>query len=259
SRPIDDAEEQPTMTTRVSALVLAAVVPTLAASADEIFLKSGGQLSGRIVSRNETTIEIDVGAGRGGVPAASVPRMEEGVSALQEYEARAGRIAPGDAAGWVALGDWASGQGLGAQAREAYHRALAASPDDPRANEALGNVRMDGGWVSEDDSYRARGYVQFEGDWITPAEHDAILREREAESARERERQEADTRVREAEARADEAEARARQADAEAQDSTDGVPLWYAWGGGPAVWPSRPVVTQPIAPRPVARPRAVPR
>jgi len=243
-----------------AALALAAVLVPLAASADEIFLKSGGKLSGRIVSRNETTIEIDVGAGRVGVPAASVLRIEEGVSALQEYEARAGRVAPGDAAGWVALGDWASGQGLGAQAREAYHRALAASPDDPRANEAVGNVRMDGHWVSEEDSYRARGYVQFEGDWITPAEQDAILREREAESARQREQQAAGTRVREAEARADEAEARAREAEANAQESADGVPLWYAWGGGPVVWPSRPVVTQPIAPsRPVARPRAVPR
>jgi hypothetical protein len=243
------------MTTKTLASLLAALLPC-AASADEIFLKSGGRLSGRIVSRNETTIEVDVGAGRVGVPAASVLRIEEGVSALQEYEARAGRIAPGDAEGWIALGDWARDQGLGSQAREAYNRALAARPDDPRANEALGNVRTDGRWMSEDESYRSRGYVEFEGDWITPAEHDAILRERAAESARERERQEADSRVREAEARAEEAEARARQAESDAsQTSVDGVPLWYAWGAGPAVWPTRPVVT----PRPVARPVARPR
>jgi hypothetical protein len=201
-----------------------------------------------------------VGAGRVGVPTASVVRIEEGVSALQDYEARAGRIAPGDAEGWLALGEWASGQGLGAQAREAYHRALAAAPGDPRANEALGNARMDGRWVSEEESYRARGYVLFEGDWITPAEQASILREREAESAREREQQAAESRVREAEARAEEAEARAREAEADAQSSVDGVPLWYAWGAGPAVWPSRPVVSHPIAPsRPAVRPRAVPR
>ena len=90
--------------------------------------------------------------------------------------------------GWVALGEWAEARGLGTQAREAYHRALAASPDDPRANEALGNVQMDGRWVSEDESYRARGYVQYQGEWITPAEHEAILRERAAEDARDRER-----------------------------------------------------------------------
>ena len=118
-----------------------------------------------------------------------------------------GRIAAGDADGWVALGEWADARGLGTQAREAYNRALAASPDDPRANEALGNVQMGGRWVSEDESYKARGYVQYEGEWITPAEHEAILRERAAEDARDRERREAESRAREAEARAAEAEA----------------------------------------------------
>jgi hypothetical protein len=238
-------------------LLVAAFLPGTA-SADEVFLKGGGQLSGRIVTRNATTVEVDVGAGRIGVPASSVLRIEEGRSPLQEYEERAGRLPAGDADGWVALAQWAESQGLGTQAREAYHRALAASPDDPRANEALGNVRMDGRWVSEDESYRARGYVHYEGEWITPAEHDALLRERAAEDARDRERLEAESRVREAEARADEAEARAREA--EAQQESEGIPLWYGWGAGPAYWPTGPVVRPPVAPsRPVARPKAVPR
>ncbi len=233
-------------------LGLAAVLP-LAASADEVFLKSGGQLSGRIVSRTATTVEVDVGAGRITVPASSVVRIEEGRSALQEYEERAGRVPAGDVEGWLALGEWASARGLGSQAREAYHRALSASPNDPRANAALGNVQMGGRWVSEDESYRARGYVQFEGEWITPAEHEAILRERAAEAEQERKYREGELRAREAEARAQEAEARARKAEAEAaeaQESSEGLPMWYGWGAGPAVWPTGPIVTQPIAPNP---------
>ena len=241
---------------RTSILLLAAVLLAGAATADEVFLKGGGQLSGRIVSRTATTIEVDVGAGRIGVPASSVLRIEEGRSPLQEYEERAGRLAAGDADGWVALAQWAESRGLGTQAREAYHRALAASPDDPHANEALGNVKMSGRWVSEDESYRARGYVQYEGEWITPAEHEAILRERAAEDARDRERREADSRVREAEARAEEAEARAREA--EAQQASEGIPLWYGWGAGPVAWPVGPIV-RPIPPRPPTPPRPVPR
>jgi hypothetical protein len=143
-------------------IIVAAVLLAGAAAADEVFLKGGGRLSGRILSRGETTIEVDVGAGRIGVPASSVLRIEEGRSPLHEYEERAGRLAPGDVEGWVALGEWASAKGLGTQAREAYHRARAASPDDPRANEALGNVLLNGRWVSEEESYRARGYVQWE-------------------------------------------------------------------------------------------------
>jgi hypothetical protein len=231
---------------RTPILVLAGCVLTHAAFADEVFLKSGGRLSGRIVSRTATTVEVDVGAGRISVPASSVLRIEEGRSALQEYEERAGRVPAADVNGWVALGEWASAQALGSQAREAYHRALSASPNDPRANEALGNVQVGGRWVSEDDSYRERGYVKFEGEWMTPAEHDAILRERAAEADQERQYQEGQQRVREAEAKAQEAEARARQAEAEAQEAADaneGIPLWYGWGVGPSSWPSGPVVT----------------
>jgi hypothetical protein len=248
---------------RTLILLLAGVLLPGAAPADEVFLKGGGQISGRIVSRTATTIEVDVGAGRIGVPASSVLRIEEGRSSLQEYEERAGRLAAGDVDGWVALAGWAEARGLGTQAGEAWHRALAASPDDPRANEALGNVRMGGRWVSEDESYRARGYVQYEGEWVTQAEHEALLRERAAEDAREDERRQAESRVREAEARAEEAEARAREAEAqakEAQESGVGLPLWYGWGGGPVNWPTGPIVTPPITPnRPAPRAKAVPR
>jgi hypothetical protein len=243
---------------KILVLILAAALLSPAAEADEIFLKSGGRLSGRIVSRTADKVEIDVGAGRVTVSASSVVRIEEGRSALQDYEERAHRIAPGDADGWVALGDWASSQGLGTQAREAYTRALAASPTDPRANEALGNVQVEGRWVSEDEGYRARGYVQFEGAWMTPAEHDAILRERASEVQQERQRQEADQRVRDAEQRAAEAEERARQADEEAAEAPmDG--LGYGWGAGPAYWPTRPIVSPPIRNPPSARPPRVPR
>ena len=239
---------------RALILFLAATCVPGFASADEVFLKGGGQLSGRIVSRSAATIEVDVGAGRIGVPVSSVLRIEEGRSALHEYEERAGRLAAGDLEGWVALAQWAESRGLGTQAREAYHRALAVSPDDPRANAALGNVQVNGRWVSEDESYRARGYVQYEGEWITQAEQEAILRERAAEDARDRERREAESRVREAEARAEEAEARAREA--EAEQASEGIPLWYGWGAGPTYWPTGPVVRPPVAPsRPVARPR----
>jgi hypothetical protein len=230
-----------------AALFLAAL-PVLAA-ADEVLLKSGGRLSGRIVSRTASSIEVDVGAGKVTVPTASVLRIEEGHSNLQEYEDRASRIAANDAEGWIALGQWASGQGLGAQATAAYNRALAVAPGDPRANAGLGNVQVDGRWVSEDEGYRAKGYVRFEGEWMTPAEHDAILRERAADAAHERERQASETRAREADARAEEAEARAKQAEADAkaaEEANQGLPVWYGWGSGPVIWPSTPIVSRPI-------------
>ena len=116
--------------------------------------------------------------------------------------------------------------------------------------------------MSEDEGYRARGYVRFEGEWITPAEHEAILRERAQEADLERARQ-ADTRVAEAEARAQEAEAGADEAEARAaatQPQTEGLPLWYGWGAGPVSWNTgsismQPMVTHPMANQPIQVPR----
>jgi hypothetical protein len=230
------------------ALVLAVAS---AAAADEIHLKSGGKVSGRIVSRTAESIEVDVGAGKITVPTSHVVRVEEKRSALHEYEEKASKLPAGDADAWIALGDWASAMGLGTQAKEAYNRALAAAPGDPRANAGVGNVQVDGRWVSEDEGYKAKGYVNYQGHWMTPNEHQALLAQMAAETESERIRQESEMRVREADARAAEAEAAARKAEADAAQQAEGLPLWYGWGAGPVAWPTGPIVA-PV--RPVARP-----
>ena len=93
---------------------------------------------------------------------------------------------------------------------------------------------MDGTWLAEDEAYRARGYVMYEGRWVSQAEHEALVRERFADEAAEQQRYEAGLRAREAEARAREAEARAREAEAAASPSGDdgGIPFYIAYGGG---------------------------
>ena len=240
--------------TKAMAFTAGVLLCPLAARADEILLKSGGKVSGRIVSRTDTAIEVDVGAGKITVPTSHVVRVEEKRSALHEYEEKAGRLPAGDADAWIALGDWASAMGLGTQAREAYNRALAAAPGDPRANAGVGNVQVDGRWVSEDEGYKARGYVKYQGQWMTPVEHQALMAQAAAEAQSEQARREADVRAREAEARAAEAEAAARkaEADAAAAQQDQGLPLWYGWGAGPVAWPTGPIVAHPV--RPVARP-----
>src|SRR5688572_19857616 len=113
-------------------LGLAVAAAPLGAAGDDIHLTSGGQVSGRIVERTATAITVDIGAGRITVPSSSVVKVVEGKSALHEYEERASKIPANDVEGWLALGDWASSQGLGSQAKEAHNRALSASPGDPR-------------------------------------------------------------------------------------------------------------------------------
>jgi hypothetical protein len=218
------------------AACLLAWLPALA-SADDVFLKSGGKVTGRILSRTEKSLEIDIGPGRVTLSMNSVERIEEGRSALDHYYDKAGALESGDANGWLQLARWAAHEGLLTQARVAYERVLDANPGQEEANRALDRVELDGRWVTEAESYRARGYVHFEGAWITPREQDAILREREAVAQAERTRFEAEQRAREAEARALEAEARA-QAAYYPMIVTPTIPAWFdIWGQGPALWP----------------------
>jgi len=68
-----------------------------------------------------------------------------------------------------------------------------------------------------EESYRVRGFVSFEGAWVTPDEREAVLTERAAAAEQARAEAEARARIRETEARIREAEARARAAEAEAR------------------------------------------
>ena len=164
------------------ALILTAVLALLPglAGADEVLLKGGGRISGRILSRTATAVQVDVGAGVITVPMASVLSIEEKRSALDDYEERAAKLRANDVPGWLALARWSLSQGLGTQSRRAYERVLGIEPENVEANQALGRVLVDGRWVTELEVHRARGLVEFEGAWLTPAERDAILVQRDA-------------------------------------------------------------------------------
>jgi hypothetical protein len=212
--------------------LLAAGLAAASATPDEVLLRGGGRVTGVIVERTPDAVVVETGPGRVTLQAHRIERIVEGRSALQAYYERAAALPPDDVFGWAALARWAAERDLVTPSREAWRRVLSADPSHPEANAALGRVEVGGAWLSEEEGYRARGYVSFEGRWVTPAEHEALVRERAAEEASERDRREAELRVREAEAHAREAEARAREAETAAQPLEDGgIPLWWGWGG----------------------------
>jgi hypothetical protein len=245
---------------RIAAAFAAAVAVAAgqAALADEVLLKTGGRISGVVVERTKDAVVIETGPGRVTLPMSRVESIVEGQSALAAYRAKAAGLAPGDARGWADLARWAGARDLTTQAHEAWQHVLDAEPDHPQANQALGRMQVDGRWLEADDAYRAQGYVRYEGRWVTPVEHEALLREREADDAERRQRGEDAARVREAESRAAEAEARAREAEAAAQYGDDGgIPYWWwGYGGGGTVVP--PIGHRPdrpsVDPRPPHRP-----
>jgi hypothetical protein len=245
--------------TRHATCLLAAWLLAAPVAADEVWLRGGGRLSGIVVEETAHSVVVEIGPGRVTLPARLVERIVHGRSPIESYRERAAGLDPRDAEGWADLARWADEREMATLATEAWRRALAADPSHPSANLALGRARVDGEWLDEDEAYRARGYVLFDGRWVTPAEHEAFVREREADS--ERERRASERRVREAEGRAREAEDRAREAEAAAQEAAAGIPYWWGWGAG-AAWPvvdavppDAPATHPPPRTRPGPRPR----
>ncbi len=229
---------------RTALLILSAATAAAPALADEVFLRGGGRVSGVIVQRTAEAITIETAPGLLTLSMKRVEKIVDGHSAVEEFQDRASRLAPGDVAGWAALARWAADHDLVTHSRAAWQRVLAVDPAHPEANAALGRVQLGGEWVTESDAYRARGYVEYEGRWVTPAEQESLLQQRAAEDAARLQNREAELRVREAEARAQEAEARAREAEQAGSVSDEGIPLWWGWGGGPPLYP--PFVDQPF-------------
>ena len=240
--------------------VAAALAPGLAAG-DVIVLKAGGRIEGEIVEERPDSIVIEVSAGRVTLPRNLIAKTTVGSSALAEFRARASRLADQDVQGWLALADWARARELVTQSREAYEHVLWIQPLNATAHQALGHVYVDGRWMTRDDAYRSRGFVQFEGDWVSLDERQALIAERAADAAERRERIEADARIREAEARARTAEAEARRAEAAADAEADaysdeGIPFPYVYGAGGYGFGGVPVF-DPVAPLPPPPPVVV--
>ena len=215
-----------------AAIVVGALALPLAASADELYLRSGGRLSGVVVEHRPDAIVIDVGAGRVTLPAALVTRVVEGTPAFAVFRERAALLADADVRGWLALGAWARDHELLTQSREAFEHVLAVDPGNAVAHRELGHVLVDGHWMTPEESYRARGYVYFEGSWMSPEERAGMIAERTAVAQARQAEAEAEARIREADARARAAEAEARRAEA-AYGPSEGIPLGMPYGYSP--------------------------
>ena len=230
-------------------VLVAVLLPAAPLLADEVYLKGGGQLSGQIVAHTDDSVTVDIGAGKMTVKLSSVVRIEEAKSPVEDFKARAAKLAADDADGWRELARFAADEGLSTQARQAWSKVVAVAPEDAEANRALGRVQHEGRWMSEADAYRAQGYVEFEGQWMTPAEQQSIVTDRQA-------REQADREAMQAQMKADEEAAREREAEEVREDAQRGSygtgdlpqlgdPVDAYWGGGwgyPSYWPRNPGV-----------------
>jgi hypothetical protein len=162
--------------------LLAASCP--AAWGDEIMLRGGGEIQGKVIADPKTPRTVQVLLLRGGKPLSLqkgqilevVPRP----SPLDDYVVKKGRLAA-TAQSEYELGLWCEGKGLADLARTHFEAALVREGSFEPAHKKLGHVLHDGQWLSPDDLRQEQGLVKFRGQWITPEEKEK--REASAQAA----------------------------------------------------------------------------
>jgi hypothetical protein len=165
----------------LSALFLAAAA--LPAAADELVLKNGARIEGRITDAGSVvTVEMDMGTVT--FRRSEVAKIVLGPSALQEFDEKVRALKAGDVDGRRKLAVWARQRELTNRSRELLQEILVLDPDHAEARADLGYQKHDGRWMTEAEVRAARGLVHFRGAWVKQSEAEAVLQQEADRAAR---------------------------------------------------------------------------
>lgn len=169
----------------VAALVWLASVPGVLAR--ELFLlENGGQIEGELINRDEKprkTYVIKTSSGaqitleRSQVKKVVHRRPEE-----VEYE-RIKDSYPDTVEGQWALAEWCRENRLSSERKTHLRRVLELDPEHVQARRALGYMRVEGKWMTEEEIMTARGYVRVGSRWKLPQEVELEEQRRKEELA----------------------------------------------------------------------------
>lgn len=230
----------------VAAVVLLAATllafPAGPAAADDVYLTNGRVFEDVVARVEGDRVAIRMHHGLIRMPAEKVAQIVKEDSPLQTYLRRKAELEaqPGGGAAedWIALARWVGDRGLATAFREA---ATTAARLDPTADGLEPLMRQIGllydeavdRWVTEDELMRRRGFVAYDGVWVTPEQRAEAERRRAVALAR---RIEARQERQRDQALADLASAVKTRAETDAEESratSGGIPLgqvYYAPG-----------------------------
>lgn len=131
---------------RLIALLAVGATAGLPAAGDIFHLETGGTIDGQLLATEDGHYTIRTSVGIVRIPILSVQRVEVSDTPFEQYDERAARTADTPAE-QTALANWCEEQGLRAEARRHWQRALELNPDYAPARRALGQVRVGELWV----------------------------------------------------------------------------------------------------------------
>ena len=141
--------------------------------ADIIHLENGRSISGEIVEEDEDYVVVRTKAGKLKISRERIRKIERG-SPAEIFAKRLEELEEGDVEGHFKLGLWAKSVGLEKQARQMFEYVLKLDPEHEFAHIELGHRRLEGRWVTEEEYYRAKGYVRYKGRWVPKADAEKL-------------------------------------------------------------------------------------
>jgi hypothetical protein len=149
------------------------VVPTNRARADEIVLRGGGHVQGKVQPDPQNKDRVQVWLFQGRKPLsfnkAQIVEVIPKVSPLDDYFELA-KKAQATVQAQFDLGTWCEQNKLPDLAKLHYEAALLADKSFEPAHRKLGHVYHDGYWLSRDDLSALQGLVKYKGRWISAEE-----------------------------------------------------------------------------------------
>lgn len=142
------------------ALTFLLETPPAAAVPDQIHMKGGRTLSGRIVSETRDMLRIRSGRGEVEVERADVTSVRSLEHSLADFIHRWDQMRRDDPVAIAELARFCTSRGLAGEAHNLWLRILIADPNNEEAATAIGARRFEGGW-----------HVQSDKQWIKLADY----------------------------------------------------------------------------------------
>ncbi|MFN0198642.1 MAG: HEAT repeat domain-containing protein [Planctomycetaceae bacterium] len=163
---------------RTAGLCLAWFGFPLIVQADVIRVEHGGEVRGVITSKGRDGADGRVVIktltdGQLELEPRQVESMSQRPLIIEEYHTLNKKTVDAVPERW-ALAEWCREHGLTTQRRQQLERLLELDPDHEPAHRALRHVKMDGKWVTRDQSMEQMGYVKHQGRYVTHQEFDIL-------------------------------------------------------------------------------------
>jgi hypothetical protein len=161
--------------------LLTLLIVTVSATADELHLKDGRILSGRVLEDGDryTVVNRD---SKYAVKKSEVTELVKKRSFMDEYDDRLAALPADDAEAIFEFGRWLEENEWASRAKLAYAEVLDLDPDHKGARRALGYSLYEGAWVSPEELNRAKGLIEFEGRWYTKHDLEELKKQIEGDA-----------------------------------------------------------------------------